>query len=179
MKGRGMGRLRTAVVHIAFTLLLLSGQIGRSAIAGTTSTYLKITSPANGATVHGTVTIGTTESTSVSWINVFVDRVWVGSNSPTASRPYSVRWNSATVANGRHTVSVTGYDSSNLAIAPALALAWGRRSRLQRHRGGPRRHLRASPLRLPPRRTGSRSRRRQRARPQPERSRSPPARAPA
>jgi hypothetical protein len=119
VKGRGMGRLRTAVVHITFTLLLLSGQIGRSAIAGTTSTYLKITSPANGATVHGTVTIGTTESISVSWINVFVDRVWVGSNSPTASRPYSVVWNSATVANGRHTVSVTGYDSSNLAIALA------------------------------------------------------------
>ena len=53
---------------------------------------LKITAPANGAIVNGTVTIATAESSNVSWINVFVDNVWVASNSPTALRPYSVSW---------------------------------------------------------------------------------------
>jgi hypothetical protein len=72
-----------------------------------------ITSPANGATVSGKVTIATQESTTVSWINVYADGVWFASNSPTASRPYSVIWNSTTVANGAHTIAVKSYNSSN------------------------------------------------------------------
>jgi chloramphenicol 3-O-phosphotransferase len=78
-----------------------------------------ITSPANGATVRGTITIATSESSDVSWINVFVDNVWVASNPSSASPPFSVTWNSTTVADGSHTVSVTGYNSSNAAIASA------------------------------------------------------------
>ena len=78
---------------------------------------LKITAPANGAIVNGTVTIATAESSNVSWINVFVDNVWVASNSPTALRPYSVSWNSTTVQDGKHSVSVAGYSSRNSVIA--------------------------------------------------------------
>ena len=78
---------------------------------------LKITAPANGAIVNGTVTIATAESSNVSWINVFVDNVWVASNSPTALRPYSVSWDSTTVQDGKHSVSVTGYSSRNSVIA--------------------------------------------------------------
>jgi hypothetical protein len=72
-----------------------------------------ITSPANGATVSGQVTIATQESSQVSWINVNVDGVWFASNSPTAARPYSVTWNSTKVSNGSHTVSVDSFGSSN------------------------------------------------------------------
>jgi hypothetical protein len=81
------------------------------------SSLLSIISPTNGATVAGMVHVATRETSSVSWINLFVDGKWVAANPPTALRPYSVAWNSASVANGRHTVSVTGYNSSNAAIA--------------------------------------------------------------
>jgi len=90
---------------------------GAFAPATAASSYVKITAPANGATVQGTVTIATTESTSVSWINVYVDSIWVASNSPTALPPYSVRWDSTTRPNGQHTVSVNGYNTSNNVIA--------------------------------------------------------------
>lgn len=79
--------------------------------------WVTISAPANGATVAGTITVATAESASVSWINVFVDNVWVASNPSTASPPYSVTWDSTTVANGPHTVSVDGYSSTNAVIA--------------------------------------------------------------
>ena len=87
--------------------------------AGAASTYVTITAPSAGATVRGTITIVTSESADVSWINVFVDGKWVASNPSTASPPYSVAWASTTVADGTHTVSVTGYDSNNASIATA------------------------------------------------------------
>src|SRR5271154_3828059 len=74
---------------------------------------ITITSPANSAAVSGTVTIMTNEGSNVSWISVFADGVWFASNDPTALRPYSVQWDSTAVPNGAHTISVTGYSSSN------------------------------------------------------------------
>jgi chloramphenicol 3-O-phosphotransferase len=105
-----------AAIILALTANLLIAAFSPAAAA---STYLAITGPAAGATVHSTVTIATTESADVSWINVYVDRVWVASNPPAATRPYSVMWNSATVADGVHTISVTGYNSNNAPIASA------------------------------------------------------------
>ena len=67
--------------------------------------------------MSGTVTIKTQESSKVSWINVFADGVWFASNDAKASRPYSVRWNSTTVPNGIHAISVTGYSSGNRVLA--------------------------------------------------------------
>ena len=72
---------------------------------------ISITSPADGATVSGKVTVATQESSKVSWINVFADGVWFASNDPNTSRPYSVQWDSTQFPDGPHTVSVTGYSS--------------------------------------------------------------------
>lgn len=94
---------------VLFCSLLLSGLAPLSACAQS----ITIASPANGAAVAGTITIMTHEGSNVSWINVFADGVWFASNDPTASRPYSVQLNSTTVPNGTHTISVTGYSSSN------------------------------------------------------------------
>ena len=114
MKERSHRRLRAAVAKITFVLLVVAGQIaGGSAPAAANHFYVKISAPTNGATVIGTVTIATTESDSVTSIDVFVDGVWVASNPSTQPRPYSVVWNSALVANGSHTVSVTGYNANN------------------------------------------------------------------
>lgn len=109
--------LTIAVQAIALALLPMLLPAGFPAAAA--STYVAITSPTSGATVRGTITIATSESADVSWINVFVDRVWVASNPSTASPPYFVTWNSASVADGTHTVSLTGYNSSSAAIASA------------------------------------------------------------
>ena len=77
---------------------------------------ISITSPADGATVSGEVTVATYETSKVSWINVFADGVWFASNDPSASRPYSVQWDSTQFPDGPHTVSVTGYSSSNRSL---------------------------------------------------------------
>jgi hypothetical protein len=80
----------------------------------TPSGSVKITSPASGATVSGTVSIAVQYSSPVSWLNFYVDGTWVAS-----SPPYTMSWNSATVTNAQHTIAVNGYNSSNALVATA------------------------------------------------------------
>lgn len=88
------------VMACLFAMELLLTGMGRAA-----ASYVTISSPANGATVQGTVTIATSESSDVSWVSVFVDGNWVG-----FSVPYSTNWNSILVPDGSHTVSAIGYN---------------------------------------------------------------------
>jgi hypothetical protein len=104
-----------------FSFLIVFGLIIDRVAVATATVSVAIKTPVSGATVTGTVTIATAETSNVSWINVFVDNVWVASNSPTALPPYSVTWNSATVANGKHSLSVAAYNSSNEVIASTLS----------------------------------------------------------
>jgi hypothetical protein len=85
-----------------------------AAPGGAAASYVTITSPASGATVKGTISIATSESSDVSWYNLFVDAKWVASN-PAGFN--FVWWNSATVPDGSHTILIMGYDSSNYPIA--------------------------------------------------------------
>jgi hypothetical protein len=73
---------------------------------------VKITSPANGAKVSGTVSIAAQYSSPVSWLNFYVDGTWVAS-----SPPSTMSWNSTSVANGEHTVGINGYNDSNTLVA--------------------------------------------------------------
>jgi len=91
-------------------LVVLAGAGAVTASAQNTAT---ITSPANGATVSGQVTIATQESSLVSWINVNADGVWVASNPAAAVRPYSVTWDSTKATNGAHTISVESFGTSS------------------------------------------------------------------
>jgi Bacterial Ig domain len=75
---------------------------------------VSITSPANGAKVSGTVSIVAKVSSPVDWINFYVDGTWVAS-----SPPYTMAWSSTSVANGTHTISINGYNSSNTFVASA------------------------------------------------------------
>ena len=75
---------------------------------------VSITSPANGAKVSGTVSIVAKVSSPVDWINFYVDGTWVAS-----SPPYTMAWSSTSVANGTHTISINGYNSSNTLVASA------------------------------------------------------------
>jgi len=73
---------------------------------------VKITSPSSGATVSGTVSIAVQYSAPVDWLNFYIDGTWIAS-----SPPYTVAWNSTSVANGAHSISVNGYNSSNALVA--------------------------------------------------------------
>jgi Bacterial Ig domain len=78
----------------------------------TPSASVKITSPASGATVSGTVSVVVQYASPVSWLNFYIDGTWVAS-----SPPYTLSWSSTGVANGQHTIAVNGYNSSNALVA--------------------------------------------------------------
>jgi len=77
----------------------------------TTPPTTSITSPANGATVSGTVTVSASASDNVgvSRVELFVD----GSlHSTDTSSPYSFSWNTTAVANGGHSLQTRAYDAA-------------------------------------------------------------------
>jgi hypothetical protein len=93
-----------------------SGQVGSDSITvqvqnGTVGTAgpVKINAPSNGATVSGTVSIATTFSSPVVWENIYID-----GNYFTSSPPSTFSWDSTIVANGSHTISAKGFNSSGL-----------------------------------------------------------------
>ncbi len=72
------------------------------------SSTVSIESPQNGSTVSGTVDVAATVDTSVTWINFYADGKYLGS-----SPPNNLYWNSATVPDGSHTLSVKAYSSND------------------------------------------------------------------
>jgi hypothetical protein len=78
---------------------------------------ISISSPVNGATVSGTisVTVNATDNRGVSSVSLSVDGNLVGSST---SSPFTISWNSATVINGTHTLTVKAKDAAgNIASA--------------------------------------------------------------
>src|SRR6266849_2800932 len=73
-----------------------------------------ISSPANGATVSGTVSFVTSKSGTVSWINYYIDGIYKAS-----SPPYTFAWDSTKVANSSHTFRADGKNSSGVVVASA------------------------------------------------------------
>jgi hypothetical protein len=74
-----------------------------------------ITAPASGGQVSGTaVAIAVTKGTSVSWVNFYVDGIYLAS-----SPPYTYSWNSTTVADGTHTISANAYSASGTLLGTA------------------------------------------------------------
>jgi phospholipase C len=81
----------------------------------TPTPLVAITSPANGATVSGTVSIvATTVKPPVSWVNFYIDNNFLAS-----SPPLTLSWDTTTVINGAHTIRVDGKSSSGTVIASA------------------------------------------------------------
>jgi hypothetical protein len=78
---------------------------------GAASSNVKITAPANGASVAATVPIATQASSAVVWDNVYIDGQYFASGPPD-----SFSWNSASVANGSHTISARAYGSASTQI---------------------------------------------------------------
>src|SRR3990170_4175007 len=90
---------------------LLYSVFGGGGGGDTTPPTTSITSPANGATVSGTVTVSAnaSDNVGVSRVELFVD----GSlHSTDTSSPYSFAWNTTTVANGGHSLQTRAHDAA-------------------------------------------------------------------
>src|SRR5208337_3957521 len=104
-----MRRMGCTFRLLAMVLVVLAG----AAVTAGAQNAATITSPANGATVSGRVTIATQESSLVGWINVNADGLWFASNPAAAVPPYSVTWDSTKATNGAHTISVDSFGTSS------------------------------------------------------------------
>ncbi len=100
---------------VALLLAMLLGFAGQAAAA-----TVAISSPANGATVSGVVGIVSLTSLDLALADLFVDGTLIATIWPVTSLIHANAWNSATVANGRHTLTITGYGYTG---APAASSA--------------------------------------------------------
>jgi hypothetical protein len=89
----------------------------------TTPPTVSVTSPAGGATVIGSITIGATASDNVGVVGVqfTLDGVNLGAEDTVA--PYEMTWNSRTVANGAHVIGAVARDAAgNSQIAASVSV---------------------------------------------------------
>jgi hypothetical protein len=96
-----------------------AGNVGQSSIVtvtvvvnDTTPPKVAVTSPANYATVSGTVTItaSATDNVGVSYVEFYENGALL---TATNVAPYSYSWNTTKVANGSYTLTAKAYDASN------------------------------------------------------------------
>src|SRR5205807_9961527 len=82
-----------------------------SAPPDTTPPTVAITAPSNGATVAGTITLSATVTNAnrIVGVRFKLDGAFLGTQDTTA--PYSVSWNTTTVANGSHTLTAVARDA--------------------------------------------------------------------
>jgi hypothetical protein len=78
----------------------------------TTSPAVSITSPTNGQTVSGTITVSASASdnVAVSGVQFKLDGANLGAEDTTS--PYSISWNTTTATNGSHTLTATARDAA-------------------------------------------------------------------
>jgi hypothetical protein len=83
---------------------------------------IKITSPANGATVSGTVSIqvNATDNVKVTSVTYVIDGVTVGTST---SSPFSFSWNADNAADGNHYITATAKDAANNQASSSIAVA--------------------------------------------------------
>ncbi|HZH79208.1 MAG TPA: Ig-like domain-containing protein, partial [Archangium sp.] len=79
----------------------------------TTPPMASLTAPASGATLKSTVTLSASASDNfgVARVDFYVDSQLVGSDT---SSPFSLSWDTRSVANGAHSLSVVAYDATGL-----------------------------------------------------------------
>lgn len=89
----------------------------------TTAPTVSITAPASGATVSGTVTVSANASDNVGVTGVQFKLDGVNLGSEDIASPYSVSWNTTTIANGSHTLTATARDAAgNTMTSSAVAV---------------------------------------------------------
>jgi hypothetical protein len=109
-------RLNSIVALIALGCALVFSARGTASAAST----VQLTAPANGATVSGTISLSCTVPSNVEWINLDVDYRFYATGS-SYETTYSTSWNSASVANGSHTIQCNGYASDGSLVGGPVA----------------------------------------------------------
>ncbi len=115
-------RARDAAGNTA-TAAAVTVTVQNAAPGDTTPPTVSMTAPANGATVSGTVTVSASASDNVGVVGVqfLVNGASAGAEDTTA--PYSLAWNSTSVANGTHTISARARDAAgNTTTAAAVTV---------------------------------------------------------
>ncbi len=107
-----------------------AGSMGRYQVVGIynsggdiTPPVTSITSPLSGAIVSGTVNISATASdnNSVSKVEFYYDGIYIGGD---LSSPYSISWNTTTVANSTYNLTAKAYDASgNTATSSIISVS--------------------------------------------------------
>ena len=90
---------------------LLFSVFGGGAPGDTTPPTTSITSPVNGATVSGTVTVAAnaSDAVGVSRVELFVDGSLAGTDT---TSPYGIAWSTTTASNGGHSLQTRAYDAA-------------------------------------------------------------------
>jgi hypothetical protein len=111
-QGAGDWYYRVIAVDAAGNTGPPSGEARATVTADTTAPTVTLTAPAAGATVSGTAALTATASDDVGVVDVrfTVDGTAVGS--PDTSSPYSLTWDSATVANGTRVLRAVARDAA-------------------------------------------------------------------
>lgn len=91
-------------------------------VVDTTPPLVSVSSPANNASVLGTIALSATASdnVSVSGVQFKIDNVNFGVEDTTF--PYSVNWNTTAVSNGVHSITATARDSSGLTASATISV---------------------------------------------------------
>jgi hypothetical protein len=98
------GHYRSAsILGIAVAVLLV---VSSGAFAG-----VSFSSPSNGATVSGTVTVQLNPASGTSWSNWYLDGNYQGSTPPT-----SFSWQTGNVSNGTHQLTATAFSSNGSSL---------------------------------------------------------------
>jgi hypothetical protein len=98
-------------------------QIGGTSQSDTQAPTVSVTTPTNGVTVSGAVTLSANanDNVGVSSVQFLVDGAPAGAADTSA--PFSITWDSATVANGTHTISAQARDAAgNTAVATPISV---------------------------------------------------------
>ncbi|MGN6164078.1 MAG: Ig-like domain-containing protein [Flavisolibacter sp.] len=89
--------------------------------ADITAPSVSITSPANGATVSGTVsvTVSASDNTAVSAVSLSVDGTAIGTLTVS---PYKFSWDASTTADGTHTLTASAKDAAGNSTASSILI---------------------------------------------------------
>ena len=117
--------VRNAAVPLSADAKLVYASVdcaaGNGPLADTTVPSVSITSPASGSQITGSVTVSAiaSDDVGVTAATLYVDGV---AKSTVTAAPYNFTWNSATVADGNHTLTVAAQDAAGNVGQAAIAI---------------------------------------------------------
>jgi len=101
--------------HIPWkSLKVLNASVTQPPSSNPVPPSVSMTSPANGATVAGVVTVSANASDSVGISNVQFKLDGANLGNPITTSPYTYSWNTSSTSNGTHTLTATATDTAGL-----------------------------------------------------------------